>query len=306
MKMLVTGGAGFIGSHIVDALLEKGHEVAIIDNMVTGQKENINPTATFYEIDIRDKEVQAIFAKEKFDVVFHQAAQLDVRKSVSDPGYDADVNIIGTLNLLQACKETGVKQFIFASSGGAMYGEQVHFPADEEHPCWPSSPYGVTKLTCERYIYYYGLSYGLKYKLMRYANVYGPRQNAHGEAGVVAIFTERLLRGEQPVINGDGLQTRDFVYVHDVVRANVLAMEHAESDYFNVGTGIETNVNEVFTGLNEATGAGKEEKQKETKIGEQMRSVLSYEKAKARLGWEPQVTLQQGLVETVDYFRKKS
>lgn len=305
MKMLVTGGAGFIGSHLADALLERGHQVAIIDNMITGQKENINPDATFYQMDIRNKEVQSIFEKEQFDAVFHQAAQLDVRKSVSDPGYDADVNIIGTLNLLQACKETGVKQFVFASSGGAMYGEQIEFPATEEHPSWPSSPYGVTKMACERYIFYYGLSYGLQYKLMRYANVYGPRQNAHGEAGVVAIFTDRLLSGEQPFINGDGLQTRDFVYVHDVVRANLLAMEHSKSDYYNIGTGIETNVNEIFAGLNEATGAGMAEKHAEAKTGEQLRSVLSYEKAKKILGWEPQVNLQQGLAETVDYFRKK-
>lgn len=305
MKMLVTGGAGFIGSHLVDALLEKGHSVAIIDNMITGQKENINPNARFYEFDIRNKEIQAVFEKERFDVVFHQAAQLDVRKSVSDPGYDADVNIIGTLNLLQASVATGVKQFLFASSGGAMYGEQVEYPASEEHPCWPSSPYGVTKLTCERYIYYYGLNFGLKYQLMRYANVYGPRQNAHGEAGVVAIFSDKLLNGEQPLINGDGKQTRDYVYVHDVVRANLLAMEHGENDYFNVGTAIETNVNEIFQVLNEASGANMPEKHVEVKAGEQMRSVLSFQKAKRILGWEPQVNLQKGLAETIAYFKER-
>jgi UDP-glucose 4-epimerase len=305
MKMLVTGGAGFIGSHLVDALLERGHRVAIIDNMITGQKDNINPDARFYEIDIRNKEIQAIFEKEKFDVVFHQAAQLDVRKSVSDPGYDADVNIIGTLNLLQASVATGVKQFLFASSGGAMYGEQVEYPASEEHSCWPSSPYGVTKLSCERYIYYYGLAYGLNFQLMRYANVYGPRQNAHGEAGVVAIFSDKFLDGEQPLINGDGKQTRDFVYVHDVVRANLLAMESAKNDYFNVGTGIETDVNEIFRILNEASGANMPEKHGEAKAGEQMRSVLSYQKAKRILGWQPLVSLQKGLAETVAYFREK-
>lgn len=305
MKMLVTGGAGFIGSHLVDALLERGHSVAIIDNLITGQKENVNPDAAFYEIDIRNKEVQAIFEKEKFDVIFHQAAQLDVRKSVSDPGYDADVNIIGTLNLLQASVGTGVKQFLFASSGGAIYGEQVEFPATEEHPCWPSSPYGVTKLSCERYIYYYGLNFGLKYQLMRYANVYGPRQNAHGEAGVVAIFSDKLLDGEQPIINGDGKQTRDFVHVHDVVRANLLAMDHPTNDYYNVGTGIETDVNVIFRVLNKASGADKPDEHGEAMAGEQLRSVLSYEKAKRELGWEPKVNLEKGLAETVNFFKKQ-
>lgn len=305
MKVLVTGGAGFIGSHLVDALLEREYQVTIIDNMITGQPENINPAARFYEMDIRGKDVHELFEKEQFDVVFHQAAQMDVRKSVGDPGYDADVNIIGTLNLLQASVETGVKKFMFASSGGAIYGEQVEFPATEEHPTWPSSPYGVAKLSCEKYIYSFGLTFGLQYQLMRYANVYGPRQNAHGEAGVVAIFCEKLLSGQQPIINGDGKQTRDFVHVADVVRANMLALDYPKSDYFNVGTGIETDVNTIFYRLNEATGAGMPEKHGEPKAGEQQRSVLSYEKAKRLLGWEPQVEIGQGLAETVAFFRQK-
>jgi len=305
MKILVTGGAGFIGSHIADALIEKGHQVAILDNLVTGQEENINPEAKFYKLDIRDDAVQAVFKDEKFDVVFHQAAQMDVRKSVQDPRYDAGVNILGTLNILMACAATGVKKILFASTGGAIYGEQVEFPATEEHPLWPASPYGVSKLTCERYINYYSMVSDLQYALMRYANVYGPRQNPHGEAGVVAIFAKKLLAGEQPVINGDGKQTRDYVYVKDVVRANLLALEHPNNDYFNVGTGIETDVNEIFSLLRNAAGSEARGFHGPAKAGEQMRSVLSYKKAKEVLGWEPQTDLRQGIAETMAFFKEK-
>jgi len=302
MKMLVTGGAGFIGSHIVDALIERGHDVTIIDNMITGQQENINPAATFIKMDIRDKGIKNVLAQHKIEIIFHQAAQLDVRKSVDDPIYDADVNILGTLNLLQAAAAAGAKKILFASTGGAIYGEQVEFPATESHPAWPASPYGVTKLACERYIHYFSEAHGIRYGLMRYANVYGPRQNAHGEAGVVAIFSDKLLDGDQPVINGDGTQSRDFVYVHDVVNANMLAMEHDQNDYFNVGTGVETDVNTVFRLLNRHSGANKEEIHMEAKAGEQMRSVLSYDKIKNTLGWTPKMKIDEGLKHTVDFF----
>ncbi|MDZ7269000.1 MAG: SDR family oxidoreductase [candidate division KSB1 bacterium] len=305
MKVLVTGGAGFIGSHIADALLARGHEVVIIDNLVTGRKENLNPQARFHQVDIRDREIAAIFRREQFEVVYHQAAQMDVRKSVADPRYDAEVNILGTLNLLQQAQQTGVKKFIFASTGGAIYGEQVHFPADEEHPTWPASPYGITKLACEKYIAFFGQSYGLSYVLLRYANVYGPRQSPHGEAGVVAIFTARLLSGEQAVINGDGRQTRDYVYVGDVVAANLAALDYPVSDYFNIGTGRETDVNQLFRLLNQATGSRCEERHGPAKPGEQRRSVLSYEKAARLLGWRPQVNLEQGLEQTVAWFKNK-
>ncbi len=305
MKILVTGGAGFIGSHLVDAFLEQGHTVAVIDNLVTGQRENLNPQAKFYEMDIRDAAVHDVFAEEKFDVVCHQAAQMDVRKSVQDPRYDAEVNILGTLNLLQACVATGVQKFLFASTGGAIYGEQSEFPASEEHPTWPVSPYGVSKLTCEKYIYYYSQEHGLKYALLRYANVYGPRQNPHGEAGVVAIFTKKLLEGEQPVINGDGKQTRDYVYVGDVVRANLLALNHPRNNYFNVGTGIETDVNRIFHLIREAVGSQAPENHGPAKPGEQRRSVLSFEKAQRELGWRPQVELEEGIAKTVAFFRQK-
>jgi UDP-glucose 4-epimerase len=226
MKILVTGGAGFIGSHVVDAYLELGHEVVVVDNLSSGSIENLNPKAKFYKMDIRDSDIEDLFKNEKPDIVNHHAAQMDVRKSVEDPIYDADVNIIGSLNLLQNCIRYGVKKFIFASTGGAIYGEQDYFPADEEHPTRPLSPYGVAKLTVEKYLYFYKEVHGLNYVVLRYANIYGPRQNPHGEAGVVAIFTSKMLKGEQPVINGDGFQTRDYTFVGDVVRANVLALNY--------------------------------------------------------------------------------
>ncbi len=305
MKILVTGGAGFIGSHVADAFIAHGHQVTIIDNLVTGQRENVNAQATFHQIDICDAGIAEIFERGQFDTVCHQAAQMDVRRSVADPRYDAEVNILGTLNLLQQCQKTGVKKFLFASTGGAIYGEQVRFPADEEHPTWPASPYGISKLACEKYIYFFAQTCGLRYVFLRYANVYGPRQNPHGEAGVVAIFSTRLLKREQPVINGDGKQTRDYVYVGDVVRANLLALNYPENDYFNIGTGIETDVNTVFQRLNEATGAGMPEKHGPAKEGEQLRSVLANDKARRLLDWQPKVSLAEGLKETAEWFRRR-
>jgi UDP-glucose 4-epimerase len=304
MKILVTGGAGFIGSHIVDAFLALKHEVVVIDNLITGRRENLNPQARFYEADIRSAQLAEIFAKEKFEGVCHQAAQMDVRKSVQDPRYDADVNIMGTLNLLERARECGVRKFIFASSGGAIYGEQEKFPADEEHRTWPVSPYGITKLACEKYIAFFGQNYNMNYVLLRYANVYGPRQSPHGEAGVVAIFTSRLLAGQQPVINGDGKQTRDYVYVHDVVKANVAALNFTQSDYFNIGTGIETDVNELFRRLNEAAGNQAVEAHGPAKAGEQLRSVLDAGKARRLLQWQPTMAVKEGLAETVKWFRE--
>ncbi len=305
MKILVTGGAGFIGSHLVDAFIDQGHQVVVIDNLITGQRENVHPEAKFLEMDIRDEAIRDVFEAERFEVVCHQAAQMDVRKSVDDPRYDAEVNILGTLNLLQASAKIGVKKFLFASTGGAIYGEQTEFPASEEHQTWPVSPYGVSKLTCEKYIYYFNQVFGLNYALLRYANVYGPRQNPHGEAGVVAIFTKKLLQGEQPIINGDGLQTRDYVYVGDVVRANLLALDYPENDYFNVGTGKETDVNTIFRLIRDAVGSDAPETHGPAKPGEQRRSVLSYKKAREKLGWQPQVTLEEGIQKTVEFFRQK-
>ncbi len=305
MTILVTGGAGFIGSNLVDAFLEKGHRVVVVDNLYMGQTENLNPEAKFYLMDIRSPELAKVFELEKIDVICHQAAQMDVRKSVEDPLFDADVNVRGTLNLLQQAVKHGIQRVLFASTGGAVYGEQDYFPADEEHPTRPCSPYGITKLAVEKYLYYYHEVFGLEYTILRYANVYGPRQNPHGEAGVVAIFISRMLAGEQPIINGDGKQTRDFVYVGDVVRANLLALEKGVTDIFNVGTGIETDINTIFHEINKLIGKNFPEKHGPEKEGEQRRSVISYEKARRVLGWEPQVSLQEGLRRTVEYFREQ-
>ncbi len=303
MKILVTGGAGFIGSNIVDALVENGHDVVVVDNLYMGRLKNLNPKAKFYLLDLQAAEISKLFALEKFDVVYHEAAQMDVRRSVENPVFDASVNVLGTLNILQNAVQTGVKKVIFASTGGAVYGEQDYFPADEEHPTRPVSPYGITKLTVEKYLFFYKLTYGLEHVILRYANVYGPRQNPFGEAGVVAIFIEKMLTGGQPIINGDGKQTRDFVYVGDVVRANLLALEYPGSNTFNVGTGKETDVNTIFRELNKIIGQNLPEKHGPAKEGEQQRSVIDYSKIKNVLGWKPEITLEEGLRKTVDYFK---
>lgn len=303
MKILVTGGAGFIGSHVVDEYVRMGHEVIIIDDLSSGSAENINPKAKFYKMDVRSKECEHVFQEERPDVVNHHAAQIDVRRSVADPIFDADVNIIGTINLLELCVKYGVRKFIFASTGGAIYGEQMRFPADEEHPTQPLSPYGISKLASEKYMQYYERSHGIRCVSLRYSNVYGPRQNPHGEAGVVAIFVVKMLEGKQPVINGDGLQTRDFVYVADVVRANILVTERDVSGVFNVGTGVETNIRTIFRKLREITGSACDEVYGPPKPGEQRRSSISYERIYRAVGWRPEVTLDEGLRLTVEFFR---
>jgi len=304
VKILVTGGAGFIGSNIVDAYLGLGHQVTIIDNLSTGRERNINPQAVFHKVDIRDAgAVTRVFESGKFDLVNHHAAQIDVRRSVADPVYDASVNLLGVLTLLECCIRTGVQRFVFASSGGAIYGEQDYFPADEEHPTRPISPYGISKLNTEHYLFYYQAIHQLNTVALRYANVYGPRQNPEGEAGVVAIFAGKMLKGETPTINGDGTQTRDYVYVGDVVRANVLALDWKGSLVVNVGTGVESDVNTVFRILRKITGSTCEERHAAAKMGEQMRSVLNFAKITKTLGWKPTVMLEEGLSKTADYFR---
>ncbi|MDW7682124.1 MAG: NAD-dependent epimerase/dehydratase family protein, partial [bacterium] len=254
MKILVTGGAGFIGSHVAEAYLELGHEVVVLDNLATGYRHNVPQNVKFIEMDIQDKAVFDLCEQEKFDLINHHAAQMDIRVSVQDPLFDARNNILGTINLLEAAVRSGVKKVIFISSGGAIYGEQEYFPADESHPTLPLSPYGIAKLTGEKYLYYYHHTYNLQAVALRYANVYGPRQNPHGEAGVIAIFTQKLIKAEQSVINGNGKQTRDYVYVSDVVEMNVRALQVEGYEYFNVGTGIETDVNVLFYKLNQLTG----------------------------------------------------
>lgn len=302
-KVLVTGGAGFIGSHIVDAYVALGHQVMVLDNLSTGQRGNVHSDATLMEMDILDPKVSELIANESIEIVNHHAAQLDVRKSVADPLYDARVNILGSVNLLEACARHGVRKFIFASSGGACYGEQSRFPADETHPNNPVSPYGIAKLTVEKYLYYYGVSFGLDYVGLRYANVYGPRQNGEGEAGVIAIFINKMLTQQQPVIFGDGLQTRDYVFVEDVVSANVKALALEGNHVVNIGTGIETDVVRLFEGLNRILGAGFSVRHEPAKKGEQLRSVLDATRAKETMGWRPKTGLEEGLKRTVDFFK---
>lgn len=306
MKLLVTGGAGFIGSHIADGLLAKGHTVHILDNMSSGQQQNIPGAAVFHQLDIQDAAAAQLIISEKYDAVFHQAAQIDVRKSVEDPGYDARVNIVGSLNLMEACLKAGGTKFIFASSGGAGYGEPDYCPMDERHPIRPLSPYGVAKVSVEQYLYYYHAVHGLPYISLRYANVYGPRQNPHGEAGVVAIFIQRLMGGMQPVINGDGLQTRDYVYVGDVADANLRALTHPTSGCYNVGTGVESTVVDVYEGINERLGRPRTRQHGPAKAGEQRRSVLAWHHIHEQMGWTPRHTLETGLTETVNWFRAQA
>lgn len=306
MRILVTGGAGFIGSHLVDAFIAAGHEAIVLDNLSTGVRENVNPRARFYEADIRDAAaVGTLCAAERPEVLVHQAAQLDVRRSVADPAYDADVNILGTLRLLQAGLENGLKKVIFASSGGAIYGDTEVLPTPETLQPAPISPYGVAKLAIERYLHYYRVVQGLPSVSLRYANIYGPRQNPHGEAGVVAIFAERLLRGQQAVVFGDGENTRDYVYVGDVVRANLAALASDRVGAYNVGTGVETTVNDLFDRLNTLTEAGATREHAEAKAGEQRRSCLSADRARQELGWQPQVGLDEGLTKTVAFFMEQ-
>lgn len=304
MKILVTGAAGFIGSNLVDALIANNHQVIVIDNLSAGKKENLNPKAKFYQADIISPRVKEIFQKEKPEIVNHHAAQIDVRKSVKNPVYDAKINILGSLNLLEQCIKFGVQKFIFASSGGAIYGDAKILPTPENYLAKPLSPYGIAKLSLEYYLYYYKTVYGLSYISLRYGNVYGPRQDPFGEAGVVAIFTQAMLKNGKPIINGNGKQTRDYVYVADVVKANLLAVKYDKSGIFNVGTEKQTSVNEIFQKLTQITGFKGKEIHGPAKPGEQRTSCLNCQKIRKELGWEPKVRLNKGLKMTVEYFKK--
>lgn len=303
MKILITGGAGFIASHVADAYLAAGHEVTILDDLSGGRRENIPSGAKFHQMDIRDPAVASLLSDERFEVINHHAAQMDVRRSVADPAFDASVNILGFLNVMEAARRNGVRKIIFSSTGGAIYGEQDYFPADEQHPLRPLSPYGITKLTTEKYLYFYQSSYGIDSVILRYGNVYGPRQNPHGEAGVVAIFATRLIRREPTIINGDGRQTRDYVYIGDVVQANLHALAFQGSDIFNVGTGIEHTVNDLFRQLAKALRPDAPEAHGPAKAGEQQRSVITSEKMFRAFGWRPRTSLDDGLRLTADWFR---
>jgi UDP-glucose 4-epimerase len=309
-RALVTGGAGFIGSHVVDAFLESGYEVVIIDNLSSGQRENIHPGATFHHLDIVSPEAARVVREGQFTVISHLAAQIDVRKSVADPAYDASINVGGSLNLLEAVRQSGrATRFIFSSTGGALYGDFVTPPNVEDFPKDPESPYGIAKLAVEYYMAYYARIHRLDTVALRYANVYGPRQNPHGEAGVVAIFCSRILDGQPMTAFGDGMQTRDYVYVKDVARANLLAAAatlpapgRLDVRGYNIGTGVETTVVELADRLRRAAKSAVAMQHAPARPGEQQRSAVSIAKAAAELGWTPQVGLEQGVAETFAYF----
>ena len=303
-KCIVTGGAGFIASHLVDRLIEKGYEVAVIDNLSTGNKDNLNLKADFYNFDIQDQKISEIFKKVKPEIVFHYAAQIDVRKSVDDPLESAKTNILGSLNILENCKKFGVKKIVFASSGGAIYGEAEVIPTSEDYSPKPVSPYGIEKLVFEHYLYFYKKEYNLDYLSLRFANIYGPRQNSKGEAGVVAIFCDKMMRGEKIIINGDGKQTRDFVFVEDVISANILGIENNKSGVFNVGTSKETDVNDIFCELDKLFDSKIQKIHGPQKAGEQKRSCLDFGKIKKDFGWEPKYNIEKGLLKTQEWFKE--
>ncbi len=305
MNILVTGGAGFIGSHVIDVLLASGHTVSAIDDLSTGKRENLPDNIAFHAISITDPAVEDVFAETQPDSLVHLAAQVSVNTSVQDPVKDMEINIMGTVRLLEAAVRHKVKKVVFSSTGGAIYGEQDYYPADEQHPLRPLSPYGIGKLAAEKYLHFYHQTHGLAFTALRYSNVYGPRQDPFGEGGVVAIFTNKFLAGQQPVINGDGLQTRDFVFVKDVARANLAALRNDYAGEINIGTGRETNVNELFAILRDITGSQMQDRHGPALAGEVPRSVLSWDKASSVLGWQPSVSLEKGLEETVRYFRQK-
>ena len=304
MKILVTGGAGFIGSHIVDRYLADGHDVAVLDNLSTGRQENLNPGARFYEVDITDWEaVQDVFAREKPEALNHHAAQMDVRRGVDDPAFDAMTNIIGSIYLLEAGLRNGLRKVIYASSGGACYGEPEVIPAPETCPIRPISQYGISKHTVEHYLWLYRHNDGLRYTVLRYANVYGPRQNPHGEAGVTAIFAGMMLRGERPRIFGKGDKTRDYVYIEDVVEANALALSGGDDEVLNIGTGVQTTDQEVYDAIAAATGFDQPPIYTDERKGEIRHTALDPSRARAVLGWEARVDFREGCRRAVDAVR---
>ena len=313
MKILVTGGCGFIGSHLVDRLIKENHKVVVIDNLSTGKKENLNPQAKFYKLDIRNKKISDVFKKEKPETVFHLAAQIDLRKSVENPIEDARINVLGSLNIIQNFirvlsrkhSQKFASKIIFTSTGGAIYGDADTIPTPETYPEMPLSPYGIEKLVFDKYLNYYYQIFGLPYVSLRLSNVYGPRQNSKGEAGVIAIFCEKMFEDKQPIINGSGRQTRDYVFVNDVVEANILALKKNKIGVFNIGTTKETDVNTIFRKLRNLTNSNCKEIHISEKPGEQRRSCLDYSKAKKELGWQPKYNLDRGLKETVEWFENK-
>ncbi len=307
MKILVTGGAGFIGSHIVDKLIGENHQVSVVDNLSCGNRDNVDSRASFYQMDIADKDkIYDLFNSEKFETVIHAAAQKNLQASVIDPQFDAKVNLLGSINLMEASRLSGTKKFVYLSSGGAMYGETKKRPTPENHPIQPIYPYGISKWVVEYYLDFYHRHYGVKYVSLRLSNVYGPRQDPGGEAGVVAVFFDQILGNQQPIINGEGVQTRDFVYVKDVADAVLLAIEKGKNGQYNVATQKETSVNELFNIIVKVCEKQIPEKHGPALPGEQMTSCLSYQKIKKDLGWQPATDLPTGLKFTKQWFSKKN
>jgi UDP-glucose 4-epimerase len=302
MKALVTGGAGFIGSTLVDALLADGARVTVVDDLSRGRRDQVAAAATFHQLDIVDDRLVELIAAVTPDVIFHEAAQIDVRRSVGEPMLDTRINVLGTVNLLQGCVLAGVRRLVFASSGGAIYGDTEVMPTPESHPAAPASAYGAAKLSGETYGGVFAKLYGLEFVALRYANVYGPRQDPHGEAGVVAIFAQRLIKGEEPLINGDGGQTRDYVHVDDVVDANLRAAQTANLGAYNIGTGRECDVNELYLHIARAAGVESEPRHGPAKPGEQRRSCLDISRAAELLDWQPRTGLEKGIAGTVGWF----
>ncbi|MBI4308392.1 MAG: NAD-dependent epimerase/dehydratase family protein [Chloroflexi bacterium] len=306
-KVLVTGGAGFIGSHMVDAFLASGYDVAVVDDLSSGKREQVNPRARFYPVDIRNASALAeVFDRERPDFVDHHAAQASVALSVRDPCRDAETNILGSINVFEQARRIGVRKVVYASTGGALYGEPRYLPCDEEHPVHPLSPYGASKYAAEKYLALFSHLHGVRFTVLRYANVYGPRQDPFGEAGVVAIFAQKMLRGGQPVIFGTGEQLRDFVYVGDVAEANLLALERGGGEAFNIGTEAGVSVNQIFALLTDATGYGGKPAYEAPRPGDVFRIYLKAQKAHTALGWAPKVGLEEGLRRTVEFFRGRT
>jgi UDP-glucose 4-epimerase len=306
MRILVTGGAGFIGSAVTDACLAAGHEVVVVDDLSSGSAANLDPRARLYQVDVRDGALDQVFAEERPAIVLHHAAQVSVRRSVEAPLTDAAINVLGSLNVFDAARRHGARRVIFASTGGAIYGEQTEAAADETHPCRPRSPYAVAKLAVEHYLDYFRATFGLEAVVLRYANVYGPRQDPHGEAGVVAIFMQRILAGLTPSIFGDGEQVRDFVYVEDVVAANLAAIALAANDdatrVFNIGTGRATSVNALWRSIERLAQPGLGVYYEPARSGDVRRSVLDPARAARELGWHASVDLDEGLRRTWAWF----
>jgi len=306
MKILVTGGAGFIASHVADRFLELGHEVTIVDNLVTGKRANLPSAAAFHEIDIRDADaLERVFAQVRPEVVSHHAAHIDVRRSVADPAYDAGVNVMGGLNLLEAARRHGTRKILYAGTGGALFGEAVYIPVDERHPIDPISPYGVSKHTLEHYLFAYRATGSLDYTVLRYPNVYGPRQDPRGEAGVVAIFALQLLSGQTPSIFGDGTKTRDYCFVSDIVAANVLALDRGDGGLYNIGRGIEVTDRQVFDAVRDAVGVQIEPRYAPPRPGEVEHVALDATLAGRELGWQWRVDLPEGVSRAVEFYREQ-